>query len=127
MREGEHFDSFETLDELEDKVAYYLSHDDERERIARDGHEWALSHHTYDHRAAQIIETVRDNPSETGTAPVRRWPQAAVRARYAHLNSMLRLLDATMDEWTALRRLRAGRLSATVELAKAFLRRVKYG
>jgi len=40
---------------------------------------------------------------------------------------MLRLLDATMDEWTALRRLRAGRIGGTVELVKAVLRRVKYG
>jgi hypothetical protein len=127
LEEGEHFDTFGTVDELEDKVAYYLAHEDERERIARAGQQWVLTHHTYDQRADEILATVRSHPEENGRAPVRHWPQPVVRTRYATLNSMLRLLDATMDEWTALRRLRAGRIGGTVELVKAVLRRVKYG
>lgn len=127
FKEGEHFDTFETLDELEDKVAYYLSHPEERERIARAGQHWALTHHTYDHRANQIIETVHDYPAEANCALVRHWSPADIHAHYGTLYSMLRLLDSTMDEWTAQRLLGAGRVTATIEMAKAFLRRVKYG
>ncbi|MGB8643942.1 MAG: glycosyltransferase [Anaerolineae bacterium] len=127
FREGEHFDTFETLDELEHKVEYYLAHPEERERIARAGQAWALSHHTYAQRAQQILDTLAAHPEEQGSAPVRHWSPATVRTRYATLYSMLRLLDATMDEWTALRQMRTGRISATLDLAKALLRRVKYG
>lgn len=127
FKEGEHFDTFETLDELESKVEYYLTHPDERERIARAGQQWALTHHTYDHRAAQIVETVLHHPEESGCAPVRRWSPTTIRSRYTTVYSMLRLLDSTMDEWTALRQLHAGRIASTIELTKAFLRRIKYG
>ena len=51
FEEGKHFDTFETLDELESKVEYYLSYPEERERIAHAGQQWALTHHTYSHRA----------------------------------------------------------------------------
>jgi glycosyltransferase involved in cell wall biosynthesis len=45
-------------DTLEEKVAYYLAHDDEREAIARAGQAEVLRWHTYDHRAATLIDCV---------------------------------------------------------------------
>jgi hypothetical protein len=127
FKEGEHFDTFETLNELESKVDYYLSHSEERERLARAGQHWAMTHHTYDHRARQIIATIEQHPGEWNCAPVRSWSRAELTHHYGMLYSMLRLLDPTMDEWTALRRLGAKRISATRELVKVFLRRIKYG
>jgi Glycosyl transferases group 1 len=127
FKEGEHFDTFETLDELEAKIEYYLSNPIERERIARAGQHWALTHHTYAHRVAQIMQVMSERPNERGKAPVRHWSSSRVHAEYTKLYSMLRLLDATMDEWTTQRQIRSGRAAATIEMAKGFLRRVKYG
>ncbi len=43
---------------LEDVVDYYLSHDDERERIASRGRHEVLKWHTYDYRAGDLMSTV---------------------------------------------------------------------
>jgi len=45
-------------DSIEELAVDYRAHDDERERIAAAGRAEVLRHHTYDHRAATIIETV---------------------------------------------------------------------
>ncbi|MDP1569128.1 MAG: glycosyltransferase [Vicinamibacterales bacterium] len=41
---------------LEDLVEYYLTHEDERERIAAAGRAHVLARHTYDHRTAYLLE-----------------------------------------------------------------------
>lgn len=48
-----HFDS---LEDLIQKLQYYLTHDQERESIARHGHASALDGHTYTHRSQEIVE-----------------------------------------------------------------------
>lgn len=55
--EGKHYVAFKArdYDEFKRKVAYYLEHDEERERIARAGMEWVRKNHTYSHRAALIL------------------------------------------------------------------------
>jgi len=45
---------------IEEKAAYYLKNEEERERIAVAGMEEVLARHTYSHRADQIAETIRD-------------------------------------------------------------------
>lgn len=49
---------FETLKELKEKVAYYLSHKKEREEIALRGYERAHKEHTYEQRLKTIIKEV---------------------------------------------------------------------
>jgi spore maturation protein CgeB len=51
---GEHLVIYNSLDDLRDKVTYYLAHPDERERIAAAGRAHALAHHTYEQRLAQL-------------------------------------------------------------------------
>jgi glycosyltransferase involved in cell wall biosynthesis len=46
-------------DSLEALVEFYLSHDDERARIAAMGRREVMRWHTYDHRAADVVATVR--------------------------------------------------------------------
>lgn len=53
--EGEHIAYFSSPDELRDKVRYYLSHDSERLRIARNAARVAESH-TYRERAQSLLE-----------------------------------------------------------------------
>jgi spore maturation protein CgeB len=52
--EGETIVTFREADDLREKVAYYLSHEAEREAIARRAREHVYAHHTYDERIARI-------------------------------------------------------------------------
>jgi spore maturation protein CgeB len=63
--DGEHLVIYRDLDHLRELVAYYLAHDDERERIAAAGQAHVHAHHTYDHRMARLVELV-DSIHTTG-------------------------------------------------------------
>jgi len=52
--DGELYVEAGTIDELEEKIAYYLAHDEERQAIAEKGYQEALSKHTYTARAEYI-------------------------------------------------------------------------
>lgn len=56
LKDGEHCLMFRTADELMEKVAWALSHDEERETIAQAGFQWFKAAHTYDHRAQRIVD-----------------------------------------------------------------------
>jgi spore maturation protein CgeB len=51
---GEHLAVFDTVDDLREKVAYYLAHPQERDAIANAARDHALKHHTYDQRLIQL-------------------------------------------------------------------------
>ena len=53
---GEHLEVYTCLDELEEKITYYLSHDSKRREIAQTGYEYVKSHHTYTIRLTQMLE-----------------------------------------------------------------------
>jgi hypothetical protein len=53
------FVEFDTVEDLCDKVQYFLSHDEERNRIAECGHHTALKSHTYTHRAQEIVDVMQ--------------------------------------------------------------------
>lgn len=47
---------FDGVDDLLDKVRYWLGHDEERQQVADAGYRRVLSEHTYDHRFAAIFD-----------------------------------------------------------------------
>ena len=51
---GEHLVTFRDHADLQEKVRYYLEHDDERRRIAVAAREHVLAHHRYDQRLARV-------------------------------------------------------------------------
>lgn len=51
---------FREKEEIPDLVRYYLSHDREREEIVRRGRERVLKCHTWTHRIAEIIRTMKE-------------------------------------------------------------------
>lgn len=54
------FVMYTNIDELEQKVDYYLHHDDERLAIARNGFEKVASSHTYIHRAKEMLRNLEE-------------------------------------------------------------------
>lgn len=58
---GRDLETYESLEELEEKVHYYLTHEEERVEIAINGYEKAAKYHTYEIRLAQMIKVLTDN------------------------------------------------------------------
>ena len=54
-----HLILYDTENDLMGKVAYYLSHEQERETIAEQGRNEVLNKHTYRHRALQVLEKLK--------------------------------------------------------------------
>ena len=60
FEEGRHAAFFETAGELVEKVRYYLAHRDERDSIARAGHELVRQSHSAVDRLRQVMDEVAD-------------------------------------------------------------------
>jgi spore maturation protein CgeB len=54
-----HLVTYENEEELDELVHYYLENEGEREKIAREGQKEVHEKHTYEHRAEQILKTVK--------------------------------------------------------------------
>jgi len=55
---GKHLVVYETRDDLDEKISYYLTHPEEREQIARQGYDHVRKNHKYIHRAEQILDAL---------------------------------------------------------------------
>jgi len=58
FEDGKHLVTYKTLDEMVEKATYYLEHEEEREKIAKAGHEEFMNKHTYKHRVETILSQV---------------------------------------------------------------------
>lgn len=56
--EGVDLEIYRDLDELMEKTAYYLKHEDERIRIAMNGYKKVRELHTYDHRLQEMLNCI---------------------------------------------------------------------
>jgi hypothetical protein len=57
---GKHLVWFDSISEAIELIKRYLARVDEREQIARAGREEIMSHHTWDHRIAQMFEYMKE-------------------------------------------------------------------
>ncbi len=57
---GEDFVYYENRQDLTEKVAYYLSREEERKQIALSGYEKVKQFHTYRHRVAKMLQVISD-------------------------------------------------------------------
>lgn len=55
---GKDVEIFTSKEELADKAAYYLTHEEERQKIARSGYEKTRALHTYETRISQMIRII---------------------------------------------------------------------
>src|SRR5262249_32633673 len=62
---GEELVTYRSVDDCVEKVRWYLSHEDERERVARAGRARALADHTWEHRFKELFDTLRNGLSQT--------------------------------------------------------------
>jgi spore maturation protein CgeB len=60
MGPGREIETFSTLDEMSEKIRYYLEHPKEREKIARSGQERVLKNYTFRHRLMEMLEKLKD-------------------------------------------------------------------
>lgn len=60
---GKEIEVFHDLDELLDKTSYYLSHENERLRIAMGGYQKVRDRFSYMHQLQQILQTVEEDKS----------------------------------------------------------------
>lgn len=56
---GKELVTYQNLNEIEKKIKYYLGHDSERSRIARNGQKRTLKDHTYKVRMGQLINIIQ--------------------------------------------------------------------
>lgn len=75
FEDGCHLATFSDKADLGRKIAYYLEHADERERIAAAGRQEVLQHHTYEHRVHRLLARMeaidsRPSPFPTSISPV---------------------------------------------------------
>lgn len=61
FEEGKEIVMFRTPEELIQKVDYYLEHEEEREQIARAGHEKAMNDYTYEKKIKKLLDWVTED------------------------------------------------------------------
>ena len=59
---------YRTDEEIGEKMQYYLSHEEEREAIAKRLHDYVWAHHTWEARCKSILDTLKN------TAPIAARP-----------------------------------------------------
>ena len=52
---------YNDLNDLDNKVRYYLENDEEREKIAKAGYERTKKDHTYFERSKRLVEIINEN------------------------------------------------------------------
>ena len=60
FEDGKHYVVYDDIDDLIQKLDYYLTHLDEAQAIASDGHRHLLAHHTYEIRARELCAIVEE-------------------------------------------------------------------
>lgn len=73
FKEGVHLVTYSSIDEAIEKANYYISHDEEREKIAEAGYNLVLSRDTYDHRIQQVLDIIKSgNKNSHDLFPINR-------------------------------------------------------
>lgn len=62
FKEGEDLVCFDGIEDMREKAAYYLEHEEERQQIARNGYEKVKQHHGYVERIKTMLDIVEHTP-----------------------------------------------------------------
>lgn len=58
FKEGEDLVCFDGIDDMQEKITYYLAHEEERKQIAQNGYEKVKEHHSYIDRIQTMLEII---------------------------------------------------------------------
>jgi spore maturation protein CgeB len=58
FEDGRHLVIFKDIEDIREKIAYYLNHSQERKEIARQGYEEVIKKHTYIHRIKKLVQVI---------------------------------------------------------------------
>lgn len=94
--DGKHFVSYSSEDELFEKIRYYLTHDEEREKIAEAGHKLALEKHTYWHRVQTMLQIIKDHNYKIN-APMRSKSKGQIFLEYEKVYSHYIMIDSACE------------------------------
>jgi hypothetical protein len=124
FKDGETLVEYTSEEDLQEKVKYYLEHEDERLKIASAGQKLALSQHTYKNRVDQLMATIMQSETSPETALVRAMTPLEIHAAYARIYNMFRLADPILDEIAEAKEEEVSVLGLYKELGKSLLRRI---
>jgi len=84
---------YQNVDDLGDKILFYLAHPDERDRIAGAGHARVLREHTYERRLAEVINfALAAKERNVASPPTRSFAQVLETHRLTPFLRVLRVL-----------------------------------
>ncbi|MBI4431689.1 MAG: glycosyltransferase family 1 protein [Candidatus Omnitrophica bacterium] len=58
-KNGVHYVEFTSPEQMFELIRYYLTHDEEREKIAKAGHEFTIKHHKYSDRVREMLNIMQ--------------------------------------------------------------------
>ncbi|QCR22602.1 glycosyltransferase [Pontibacter sp. SGAir0037] len=90
--DGKHFVTYQNEKDLVEKIAYYLAHEDERNSIAKAAYELVHLEHTYQNRAAYILDVLKKEKRESG-APAKSWTPKKIKEIYFEYATQQHKLD----------------------------------
>jgi hypothetical protein len=122
FKEGLHFIGYRREEELVPLIRRYLDDDSLRVEIAQRAQELVWREHTYERRAAKLLEQVQRDAGKL-FAPARQWPEARVALTYLDHYAAHGFLDRANNQWWKLARRSLGRAAVGAALiAKAHAR-----
>jgi GT2 family glycosyltransferase/tetratricopeptide (TPR) repeat protein len=108
FRDGVHLAVYRDAEELMDKIAYYLDHDEVRERIAARGRQEALERHTYRIRMEAILRAAEGLRSTSNVRHAKKVDSLSPQATTFSLTSIVIVthnqIDATQACLESIRR-----------------------
>lgn len=116
--------TFDSMDDLEEKIPYWLAHPEEREALCGKSRARVLADHTYQQRMRTLLDFAKERLPEFGTRPAAPMPETIPPAMQQELQEILKehnlpAYASFNDVITALRH-KEGVLSST-ETALLFL------
>lgn len=67
FEDGKHLVLYDNLDDMVEKARYYISHDDERRKIAEEGYRHVIAHHTFKQRVDVMLERAKELIKQGGS------------------------------------------------------------
>ncbi|MBA7710655.1 hypothetical protein ES703_119600 [subsurface metagenome] len=93
FQDGKHLVTYGLKDNLKEIIGYYLSHEEEREKIAEAGYKLVCEKHTYWHRAQTILEIIKKTGYKQ-CAPMRSKGKAQIFLGYEKVYSQYIMVDS---------------------------------